>query len=45
MTVRQDGDSSLLIEYGPMVLDLALRFRVHALMEWFAKSQIPASSI
>ncbi len=40
MTVRQDGDASLLIEYGPMVLDLALRFRVHALMEWFAKSQI-----
>ena len=40
MTVRQDGDTSLLIEYGPMVLDLALRFRVHALMEWFAKSPI-----
>ena len=40
MTVRQDGDSSLLVEYGPMVLDLALRFRVHALMEWFARAKI-----
>jgi urea carboxylase len=41
MTVRQDGDDNVLIEYGPMVLDLALRFRVHALMEWFQKSRIP----
>ncbi|HEV8144789.1 MAG TPA: urea carboxylase, partial [Bryobacteraceae bacterium] len=28
---RADGDRSLLIEYGPNVLDLNLRFRVHAL--------------
>ena len=29
---RRAGDRYLLIEYGPMVLDLDLRFRVHALM-------------
>jgi len=28
---RADGDRNLLIEYGPNVLDLNLRFRVHAL--------------
>ncbi len=32
-TYRQAGDDYILIEYGPNVLDLALRFRVHALME------------
>jgi urea carboxylase len=30
---RADGDRNLLIEYGPNVLDLNLRFRVHALEE------------
>ncbi|MEC5387130.1 urea carboxylase [Uliginosibacterium sp. H3] len=29
---RQAGDKYLLVEYGPLVLDLNLRFRVHALM-------------
>ncbi len=29
---RRAGDSYLLIEYGPIVLDLELRFRVHVLM-------------
>ncbi len=31
---RLDGDKYLLVEYGPLVLDLNLRFRVHALMQW-----------
>ncbi|HEY6096181.1 MAG TPA: urea carboxylase [Gallionellaceae bacterium] len=31
---RQSGDRNLLIEYGPLMLDINLRFRVHALMEW-----------
>ncbi|ARO87511.1 urea carboxylase [Nitrosospira lacus] len=31
---RQSGDKNLLVEYGPPELDLNLRFRVHALMEW-----------
>ena len=30
--IRQAGDRYVLIEYGPLVLDLSLRFRVHALM-------------
>jgi urea carboxylase len=35
---RQSGDKNLLIEYGPPVLDLNLRFRVHALMEWLQRA-------
>lgn len=31
---RPAGDASLLIEYGPPVLDIALRFRVQMLYEW-----------
>ncbi len=31
---RACGDRYLLVEYGPPVLDIALRFRVHALMLW-----------
>jgi urea carboxylase len=31
---RGAGDSYVLVEYGPIVLDLNLRFRVHALMQW-----------
>ncbi|MEN3975098.1 urea carboxylase [Emcibacter sp. SYSU 3D8] len=30
---RAAGDSYLLVEYGPLVLDIALRMRVHALMQ------------
>ena len=33
VTYRIAGDNYLLIEYGALVLDLNLRFRVHALME------------
>ena len=33
MAIRQAGDRYLLLEYGPLVLDLELRFRVHALMQ------------
>ena len=33
MVIRQAGDRYLLVEYGPMVLDLELRFRIHALMQ------------
>jgi urea carboxylase len=31
---RQAGDKNLLVEYGPLELDLNLRFRAHALMDW-----------
>jgi urea carboxylase len=33
VTYRRDGDSNVLVEYGPMQLDLALRMRIHALQE------------
>ncbi|MGW2520309.1 5-oxoprolinase/urea amidolyase family protein [Streptomyces sp. NPDC001617] len=33
VTYRRSGDDNLLVEFGPMHLDLALRMRVHALME------------
>lgn len=32
VTYRQQGDRHLLVEYGPIVLDLELRLRIHALM-------------
>ncbi len=35
---RRAGDAYLLVEYGPIVLDLALRFRVHALMQAVEKA-------
>ena len=38
---RPCGDDYLLIEYGPLVLDLNLRFRVHALMEWLTAHPLP----
>ena len=31
-TYRQQGDRNILVEYGPIVLDLELRIRIHALM-------------
>jgi urea carboxylase len=33
VTYRRSGDDNLLVEYGPMELDLGLRMRVHALAE------------
>ncbi len=41
VTYRQSGDKYLLIEYGSLVLDLNLRFRAHALMEWMQANQLP----
>jgi urea carboxylase len=38
---RPAGDKYLLIEYGPPVLDLNLRFRVHALQTWLAAQNLP----
>lgn len=37
---RQAGDKYILLEYGPNILDLRLRFRVHALMEALKASPI-----
>ncbi|MCG6970113.1 MAG: urea carboxylase [Gammaproteobacteria bacterium] len=36
---RPSGDDYLLVEYGPLVLDINLRFRVHALMLWLKEHQ------
>jgi urea carboxylase len=41
VVIRQDGDANLLVEYGPPVLDLGLRFRVHALMNALAERRLP----
>jgi urea carboxylase len=41
VTCRVCGDNYLLVEYGDMVLDIALRFRVHALMLWLRQQDIP----
>ncbi|EEF63413.1 urea carboxylase [Pedosphaera parvula] len=38
---RQSGDKYLLIEYGQPILDLDLRFRVHALMNWLLEKKLP----
>ncbi|HET9959658.1 MAG TPA: 5-oxoprolinase/urea amidolyase family protein [Polyangiaceae bacterium] len=41
ITIRPAGDRYLLVEYGPLVLDLRLRFRVHALMTWLERASLP----
>jgi urea carboxylase len=41
---RQSGDKNILVEYGPLELDLHLRFRAHALMEW-VQNAINAASL
>lgn len=41
VTYRLCGDKYLLIEYGPMVLDLNLHFRVHALRGWLEEHPLP----
>jgi urea carboxylase len=38
---RRSGDRYLLIEYGPLALDLNLRFRVHALHQWLGQHHVP----
>jgi urea carboxylase len=35
---RQGGDKNMLVEYGPLVLDFNLRFRIHALMGWLQQA-------
>ncbi len=40
VTYRPAGDKYLLVEYGPIELDLNLRFRVQALLEWLTEQSI-----
>ena len=37
---RPAGNNYILVEYGELVLDLNLRFRIHALMQWVQKQNI-----
>jgi urea carboxylase len=41
VVIRQDGDDNLLVEYGPPVLDLGLRFRAQALMQALVDRAVP----
>ena len=38
---RRQGDDNLLVEYGAMTLDIALRLRVHLLMQAVAQARVP----
>jgi urea carboxylase len=38
---RQQGDRNILVEYGPIVLDIELRIRVHALMNVLERKALP----
>ena len=38
---RPAGNNYMLVEYGELVLDLNLRFRIHALMQWVKDQNIP----
>ncbi|MDN5691604.1 MAG: urea carboxylase, partial [Acinetobacter sp.] len=40
VTYRPAGNSYVLVEYGDLVLDLNLRFRIHALMQWVKEQNI-----
>ncbi|MEY8877636.1 MAG: urea carboxylase [Leptothrix sp. (in: b-proteobacteria)] len=44
LVIRQAGDRYLLLEYGPLVLDIALRLRVHALMQ-AVQAQVDAGQL
>jgi urea carboxylase len=37
---RRAGDAYLLVEYGPLMLDIALRMRVHALQTWLERHHL-----
>ncbi|OBY75529.1 urea carboxylase [Acinetobacter gyllenbergii] len=40
VSYRPAGNQYLLVEYGELVLDLNLRFRIHALMQWMQQQNI-----
>ena len=41
VVLRQSGDDNLLVEFGPLELDLTLRFQAHALMERLKAEKLP----
>jgi urea carboxylase len=42
LCIRQSGEDYVLVEFGPAVLDLELRFRAHALMQRLEDRRMPA---
>jgi len=44
VTLRRAGDGGVLVEYGPMTLDLAMRARVHVLYEHLLARRVPGIS-
>jgi urea carboxylase len=38
---RRAGEDYLLVEFGPAILELELRLRAHALMQWLEAARIP----
>ncbi len=38
---RRAGDDNIIVEYGPMVLDLGLRLRIHLLMNALKEARLP----
>ncbi len=38
---RRQGDANLLVEYGPLQLDIVMRMRVHALKTWLERHKVP----
>jgi len=45
LEIRQAGDGYLLLEYGEDVLDLALRLRVHLLMQAIRSENVPVEEL
>ncbi len=43
--IRQAAEDALLVEYGPMKLDVALRLRVHLLMNALLKTNLPVEDL
>ena len=41
VTLRRAGDGGVLVEYGPMMLDLAMRARVHVLHQYLVAADVP----
>lgn len=42
IVARLDGEDNILVEYGEMELDIAIRFRVHVLMQELKKKDLPS---
>ncbi|MEM9015762.1 MAG: urea carboxylase, partial [Verrucomicrobiota bacterium] len=40
VVIRPSGENHVLIEYGPMKLDLELRFKAHVVYEWFRNREV-----